>query len=149
MWIVAGRTAAKAGVHAKIPKTDFDLRWHGEEEREGAIYICLDQGRGRFALISGSFGGLQSLLQFLDNIHLPTQPRLLRFFGWWQLKYLLFSPRNLGKIPSHFWRSDFSKGLVQPPTSSTLGPQNHAKWRFYTPNIWVITSKNEGFGFWW
>ena len=34
-------------------------------------------------------------------------------------------------------------------TSSTLGPQNHEKWRFYTPNIWVITPKNEGFGLSW
>ena len=32
---------------------------------------------------------------------------------------------------------------------STLGPQNHEKWRFYTPKIWVITPKNEGFGFPW
>ena len=31
----------------------------------------------------------------------------------------------------------------------TLGPQNHEKWRFYTPNIWVITTKNEGCGFPW
>ena len=31
----------------------------------------------------------------------------------------------------------------------TFGPQNHEKWRFYTPKIWVITSKNEGFGFPW
>ena len=26
-----------------------------------------------------------------------------------------------------------------------MGTQNHEKWRFYTPNIWVITPKNEGF----
>ena len=25
-----------------------------------------------------------------------------------------------------------------------LDPQNHEQWRFYTPNIWVITPKNEG-----
>ena len=31
----------------------------------------------------------------------------------------------------------------------SLGPQNHEKWRFYTPNIWVITRKNEGCGFPW
>ena len=31
---------------------------------------------------------------------------------------------------------------LKPPT--TLGPQNHEKWRFYTPNIWVITPKNVG-----
>ena len=31
-----------------------------------------------------------------------------------------------------------------------MGTQNHEKWRFYTPNIWVITPKNEGCGFpWW
>ncbi len=30
---------------------------------------------------------------------------------------------------------------LPPPT---LGPQNHEKWRFWTPNIWVITPKNEG-----
>ena len=31
----------------------------------------------------------------------------------------------------------------------TMGTQNHEIWRFYTPNIWVITPKNEGFGFPW
>ena len=31
----------------------------------------------------------------------------------------------------------------------SLGPQNNEKWRFWTPNIWVITPKNEGFGFPW
>ena len=32
----------------------------------------------------------------------------------------------------------------------TLGPQNHEKWRFYTPNYGlVITPKNEGCGFPW
>ena len=30
-----------------------------------------------------------------------------------------------------------------------MGTQNHEKWRFYTPKIWVITMKNEGFGFPW
>ena len=33
--------------------------------------------------------------------------------------------------------------------SPTLGPQNHEKWRLKPPNIWVITMKNEGFGFPW
>ena len=32
---------------------------------------------------------------------------------------------------------------------SSLGTQNHAKWRFYTLNIWVIDPKNEGLGFPW
>ena len=40
---------------------------------------------------------------------------------------------------------DQIRELIQP----TLGPQNHEKWRFWTPNIWVITPKNEGFGFPW
>ena len=31
----------------------------------------------------------------------------------------------------------------------TMGTQNHEIWKFYTPNIWVITPKNEGFGFPW
>ena len=31
----------------------------------------------------------------------------------------------------------------------SLGPQNHEKWRFFTPKIWVITPKNEGCGFPW
>ena len=31
----------------------------------------------------------------------------------------------------------------------TLGPQNHEKWRFYSPHIWVATPKNEGCGFPW
>ena len=38
--------------------------------------------------------------------------------GWWQLKYVLFSPRKLGKM-NPFWRAYFSKGLVQPPTTTT------------------------------
>ena len=34
--------------------------------------------------------------------------------------------------------------------STAFGPQNHETCRFYTPKIWVITPKNEGFGFpWW
>ena len=32
---------------------------------------------------------------------------------------------------------------------TTLGPQNHEKWRFWTPNRWVITPKNQGCGFPW
>ena len=32
---------------------------------------------------------------------------------------------------------------------TTFGPQNHEKWRFLALNIWVIPSKNEGFGFPW
>ena len=36
------------------------------------------------------------------------------FSRWWQLKYFLFSPRNLGKM-NPFWRAYFSKGL-KPPT---------------------------------
>ena len=32
---------------------------------------------------------------------------------------------------------------------NALRPQNHEKWRFYTPNIWGITPKNEGCGFPW
>ena len=36
------------------------------------------------------------------------------------------------------------------PCITAMGTQNHEIWRFYTPNIWVITPKNEGFGFpWW
>ena len=31
----------------------------------------------------------------------------------------------------------------------SMGTQNHEIWRFYTPNIWVIIPKNEGFGFPW
>ena len=33
--------------------------------------------------------------------------------------------------------------------SHALGPQNHEKWGFSTPKIWVISYKNEGFGFPW
>ena len=36
-----------------------------------------------------------------------------------------------------------------PSKSLTLGPQNHKRWRFYTPKIWVITPTNEGCGFPW
>ena len=35
---------------------------------------------------------------------------------------------------------------------STMGTQNHEKWRFYTPNVWVIIPKIEGCGShgrWW
>ena len=38
--------------------------------------------------------------------------------GWWQLKYVLFSPQILGKM-NPFWHKHFSKGLVQPPTTTT------------------------------
>ena len=36
---------------------------------------------------------------------------------WWQLKCFLSSPRKLGKM-NPFWRAYFSKGLVQPPSST-------------------------------
>ena len=34
-------------------------------------------------------------------------------------------------------------------SETNIYPQNHEKWRFYTPQIWVITPKNEGCGFPW
>ncbi len=38
--------------------------------------------------------------------------------GWWQLKYVWnFHPDNWGRFP--FWRSYFSDGLVQPPSSKS------------------------------
>ena len=47
-----------------------------------------------------------------------AQVTFLNFRGGF--KYLLFSPRTLGKmIP--FSRAYFSKGLVQPPTRWSLG----------------------------
>ena len=29
--------------------------------------------------------------------------------------------------------------MAKEKSPTTLGPQNHEKWRFYTPKIWVIT----------
>ncbi len=40
----------------------------------------------------------------------------------------------------------WTKKYLKPPP--TLGPQNHEKWRFSTPNIWFITPKNEGTNCW-
>ena len=44
----------------------------------------------------------------------PPSPGVRFFRGlfsrWWQLKYFLFSPRNLGKM-NPIWRAYFSKGL--------------------------------------
>ena len=56
-------------------------------------------------------------------------------------------PCNVSLVLSQRWfqrvesRENFSR------LQRTLGPQNHEKWRFSTPNIWVITPKNEGCGF--
>ena len=47
--------------------------------------------------------------------------------------FLLFSSRNLGKM-NPFWRSNFSDGLVQPPTSS-LFPTQKSAW----PRLRFIT----------
>ena len=70
-----------------------------------------------------------NLAENFSRIFLPSHG----FTGWWQLQYFSFSPRKLGKM-NPFWRAYFSKGLVQPPTSSItkhppgLGPQGFPKW---------------------
>ena len=38
------------------------------------------------------------------------------------------------------------RGRLQHQIETSLEPQNHEKWRFYTPQIWVITPKYEGLG---
>ena len=65
------------------------------------------------------------------------------FAGWWQLKYFFyFHPETWGKM-NPFWRSIFSDGLVQPPTSS-LFPTQKSAWprlRFITflfPEWWKM-----------
>ena len=52
--------------------------------------------------------------------------------------------RVVGPLPNSWssWLIFWIGGRSWPLTS--LGPQNHEKWRFWTPNIWVITPKNEG-----
>ena len=46
--------------------------------------------------------------------------------------------------------SDWWNLGIQVSLDTNILPQNHEKWRFYTPKIWVITPKNEGCGFpWW
>ena len=40
---------------------------------------------------------------------------------WWQLKYSLFAPRKLGKIPILTSIFNFLNGLLQPPTRRDLG----------------------------
>ena len=59
------------------------------------------------------------------------------------------TPSNI-RIKHPYWSSYHAKvsqngGITYHQHS--FGPQNHEKWRFYTPNIWVITPKNEGCGF--
>ena len=51
-----------------------------------------------------------------DYHRIPIKQRVSRhYLGGGNSKYFLFSPRKLGKM-NPFWRSYFSKGLVQPPT---------------------------------
>ena len=50
-----------------------------------------------------------------DKMCFPQEKRISIIFRWWNFKYLLFSPPNLGKM-NPFWRSYLSNGLVQPPT---------------------------------
>ena len=55
---------------------------------------------------------------------------------------------RIGEIPN--LKPLFATGILGGGRSKiydTLGPQNHEKWRFKTPIYWVITPKNEGFGF--
>ena len=52
---------------------------------------------------------------------------------------------TLGASIADDWYLGGSSHLV-----SAFGPQNHEKWWFQAFKIWVITPKNEGFGFpWW
>ena len=64
--------------------------------------------------------------------------------------------------PRHMARSEALKQINLPTSEGrrgvnlydtnpnfTMGTQNHEKWRFYTPNIWVITPIYEGCGFPW
>ena len=48
-----------------------------------------------------------------------------------------------------FFASLYYAGGTIGNTKIYLGPQNHEKWRFYTPNIWGITPKNGACGFPW
>ena len=64
--------------------------------------------------------------------------------------------RDLQGLCSPFWGFPSTSPPFGPEMSFhesllvlTLGPQNHEKWRFWTPNIWVMTSKNDGCGFPW
>ena len=50
-------------------------------------------------------------------------------------KYILFSPRTLGKM-NPFWRAYFSTGLVQPPPSLTWRPQKIAMCFIRVPLPW-------------
>ena len=54
---------------------------------------------------------------------------------WWQLKYFVFSPKKLGKIP--IWTSIFFKGLVQPPTGIEMEHNGALFWIFRLP-FWPL-----------
>ena len=60
---------------------------------------------------------------------------------WWFPIFFMFIP-TCGRFT--FWRAYFSNGLVQPPP--TLGPQNHEKWRFYTPKYGLYPLKMKVLG---
>ena len=66
------------------------------------------------------------------------------------MEYYIWANYDDLEVTFKLW---FSKGIPLNPLKSglgiTMGTQNHEIWRFYTPNIWVITPKNEGFGFPW
>ena len=67
------------------------------------------------------------MFQEKTYLHLSTRSR------WWQLKYVLFSPRKLGKM-NPFWRSYFSDGLKPP----TRGGQDSNSTNLTQPTIdWV------------
>ena len=69
---------------------------------------------------------------------------LLKINGWfrWKMKVLFYGFRPLFRwlCAVCFRGGSFQDDMfiVHLPT---CGPQNHEKWRFYTPNIWVITLK--------
>jgi len=61
--------------------------------------------------------------------HLKPNLHDLGFQLWWQLKYFLFSSRNLGKM-NPFWRAYFSKG-VGSTTNSSRYSQKRSSARFH------------------
>ena len=81
-----------------------------------------------FRWVASRLPGAKSLRHenlFGEHLICPKDPfvclrkGLIVSTGWWQLKYFFnFPPEPWGHDP--IWRSYFSKGLVQPPTRSTI-----------------------------
>ena len=120
--------------------------------------ICFDTDGGGwlpFCLVGGTFAScfklLSSLATLVGEKHAALNGVGGTKFLWMRQRYF---ENNGAVVKTNIWILPQNSGIledhwVDSHLCYTLGPQNHEKWRFYTPNQLVITPKKEGCGFPW